>query len=91
MSGQALLKALTSSCVLRQGAAYEIGGDVVVRLVLVDQDREQLLPDLVARLVVGSAGRRRLEGLGPVGGAEPDVGPVGLDLHARGRAAPRTA
>ena len=28
---------------------------------------------------------RRLEGLGPVGGAEPEVGPRGLDLHALGR------
>ena len=44
-------------------------------VVLVDQDREQLLPDLVARLVVRRAGLRRLERLGPVVGAQPDVGP----------------
>ena len=40
----------------------------------VHQDREQRLPDLVARLVVRGAGVRRLEGLGPVVGAQPDVG-----------------
>ena len=42
---------------------------------LVDQDVEQRLPDHVAGLVVRRAGVRGVEGLGPVGGAEPDVAP----------------
>src|SRR3712207_6884621 len=46
-------------------------------VVLVHQDRDQLLPDLLARLVVRRPGIRRLEGLGPVVGAQPDVGPGG--------------
>ena len=51
---------------------------------LVHQDREQLLPDLVARLVVRSTGFWCFERLGPVVGAQPDVGPVGLDRHPLG-------
>ena len=47
------------------------------------------VPDLVARLVVRGAGVRRLERLGPVVGAQPDVGRVGLDRHPRRSAAPR--
>ena len=43
-------------------------GDLVLVVDLVDQDREQLLPDLVARLVVRRARVRRLERLGPVVG-----------------------
>ncbi|ESU46960.1 hypothetical protein P376_5063 [Streptomyces sp. HCCB10043] len=52
---------------------------------LVHQDREQLLPDLVARLVVRSARIRRPERRGPVGGAQPDVRPVRLHPYALGR------
>lgn len=57
-------------------------GDVAVVLVL--KDREQFLPDLVARLVVRSAGLGRFEGHGPVLGAQVDVGPVGRDRHPLG-------
>ncbi len=51
---------------------------------LVHQDREQLFPHLLARLVVRGARVRRLEGPGPVGGVEPDVSPVGLHEHPLG-------
>ena len=51
---------------------------------LVHQDREQLRPDLLARLVVRSTGLRCFERLGPVVGAQPDVRPVGLDRHPLG-------
>ena len=61
-----------------------MGRDLLVLVVLVDEDREKLLPDLVAGLVVRGPGFRRLEGLGPVVGVEPDIGPVGLDRHALG-------
>ena len=74
--------------VLGERATYQVLGDVGVvgvALVLVDEDREQLLPDLVAALVVRGPGLERLERLGPVVRAEPDVGPRGRDLHALGR------
>ena len=58
---------------------------LVVALDLVRQDREQLFPDLVARLVVRRAGWRCVERVGPVVGADPDVDVRRLDLHALGR------
>ena len=55
-----------------------------VAVVLVHQDRDQLVPDLAARLVVRGTGFWRVERLGPVVGAQPDVVPGGLDRHRLG-------
>jgi hypothetical protein len=57
---------------------------VIAVFILVDQDGEQLLPDLIASLVVRRTGVWCFERLGPVGGTDPDVGPVGLDQQALG-------
>ena len=67
----------------QQRFAEQVSRDFVVAGV--HQDRQQRLPDLVARLVVRSTGFWCAEGLGPVVGAQPDVGPVGLDHHPLGR------
>ena len=68
--------------IAQQRRAEQVSRDVAV--VLVHQDREQLLPDLLARLVVRSARIWCVEHLGPVLGAQPDVRPVGLDRHPLG-------
>lgn len=68
--------------VLAQGLAEQVLRGVA--LVPVHQDGEQFVPDLVAGVVVRGA-FRRVECLGPVGGGQPDVGPVGRDDHALGR------
>ncbi len=68
--------------VLQQRPPEQVGRGVAV--VLVHQDREQLLPDLVARLVVRRARLHRLERRRPVVGAQPEVGPVAGDRHPLG-------
>ena len=73
-----------------QRRTYLVGGDLVV-VVLVDQDGEQLVPDLVARLVVRRPGVRRRERLGPLVGAQPDVGPRRSRRASPRWAAPRRA
>ena len=55
ISGQARSKASTQLVVLRAATRRSRSGRDLVAVVLVDQDREQLLPDLVARLVVRRA------------------------------------
>ena len=69
--------------VLGQRPPQRLRWDLLV-VVLVDEDRDQLLEDVVAGLVVRGAGHRR-ERLGPVGGAEPQVPVRSVDLHALGR------
>ncbi len=69
---------------LRERAAHLLLGHVLGGLVLVHQDGEQVVPDLVPRLVVRRAGGGGVERLGPLRGAEPDLGPRRLDLHALG-------
>ncbi len=68
--------------VVPQRPAEEIGRDLTV--VLVHEDGDQFLPDLLTRLVVRRTWFRCLECLGPVVGAQPDVGPVGRDGHPFG-------
>jgi hypothetical protein len=69
--------------VLPQRPSELIDGHLLV-VVLDGQDGDQRLPDLVASLVVRRTGIRRVERLGPVVGAEPDIGPRGLDHDALG-------
>lgn len=54
-----------------------------IAVVPVHQDRDQLLQDLVTRLVVRGAGRG-FERHSPVVGAQPYVGPLGRDRHPLG-------
>ena len=56
--------------------------DAVVHFV--QEDRQQRLPDVVARLVVRHARLRRIERLRPVVGGQRDAAPRRLDAH-RGR------
>ena len=84
ISGHALVKVVAQLGVLGQRPAEQLGRDLLV-VVLVDQDGEQLLPDLVARLVVRDAGSADSNASAQSVGAEPEVDPRGLDLHALGR------
>ena len=68
--------------VARQCAAQQVVGRLVLA-VLVDEDREQLVPHDFASVVVRRAGWLRFECFGPVGGADLDFGIV--DLHRRRR------
>ncbi len=58
---------------LPQPRAQEVGRRFTV--VLVEQDLQQLVPDLLAGLVVRGARVGRVEGRGPVGGGQPHVAP----------------
>ena len=62
-SGHAFVRWERSSVFPLQRPAHLVGGDLVV-VVLVDQDAEQLVPDLLARLVVRRPRVRRRERLG---------------------------
>jgi hypothetical protein len=69
--------------VAAQRPAELLGRDLLV-VVLVHQEGEELLPDLVAGLVVRRTGVGGVERLRPLVGAQPQVRPGGLDLHALG-------
>ena len=81
-SGHARLRVACRGPCCRSSARRSWSRLDVVVVDLVHQDLEQRVADLVARLVVRRAGLRRLERLGPVVGADPDVRPRRLDLEA---------
>ena len=60
--------------ILEQRPAEQLSWHFFV-CVLVDQVRQQRLPDLLASLVVRRTGVWCFERLGPIGGTDPDVGP----------------
>lgn len=70
--------------VLQQRPAEQVGGHLLL-VDLGDQDAQHLLPYLFARLVVRQARIRRVEGVRPVRGAEPELGPGRLDDELAGR------
>ncbi len=61
-------------------AAQQVVRDLRVVGDLVEQDLDERFADVLTGVVVGGARVDGLERLGPVGGAQPQVGPRGLDL-----------